>query len=94
MSSNRERRLWARRSLSMEFAAILGSSSRFVFFFLGFGGALGSPGPSSGGFCGFGRLAILISASGSFSSKYFRRFESLRGGGALSSYVLCTGTCL
>jgi hypothetical protein len=76
----------------MELAAVLGSSSRFVFFFLGFGEV--STSPDSGGFRGFGRLDILIRASGSFSSRYLRLLESLRGGGALSSYVLCTGTCL
>jgi hypothetical protein len=85
MSSRSDRRLCARRSLSSEVLDNLGGSGRgsgwgFFLFVLGTSG-------SSLLNC-LDRLASLTNASGSFSSRYFRRLESLRGGGARSSYVL------
>jgi hypothetical protein len=88
ISSSNMRRLCCLRSLSIVLDGLGGSGGGMdrLFFALGVSG-------SSLLSC-LERLASRAKASGSFSSRYLRRFESLRGGGARSSYVLCIGTCL
>ena len=74
ISSNNERRLCCLKSLSIVLNGLGGSgggSDRFFFNTLGVSG-------SSLLSC-LERLASLASASGSFSSRYLRRFESFRG---------------
>ena len=88
ISSSNIRRLCCLRSLSIVLDGLGGSGRGSDRFFL----ILGVSGSSL--LSCLERLASLAKASGSFSSRYLRHLESLRGGGARSSYVLCMGTCL